>query len=134
MMVENKNKVLIDASAMLSFLFKDESTPQETKLAFEEFANYQLEFIAPLLLKSEVGNALRSAVLQKRLTEAIAKKLFNKFLQIPVTYIKTLDLKQILTLSIKTKLSFYDATYLHTAHSFNLELLTLDKKLKKLAS
>jgi len=132
MMVENKNKVLIDASAMLSFLFKDESAPQEIKEAFAKFTNYQLELVAPTLLKSEVGNALRSAVLQKRLTDTVAKKIFNKFLQIPITYIKTLDLKQILTLAIKTKLSFYDATYLHTAHSFELELLTLDKKLKKL--
>ncbi|MBU1085701.1 MAG: type II toxin-antitoxin system VapC family toxin [Candidatus Beckwithbacteria bacterium] len=134
-MVENtKTKTVIDASAILSILFTDEKTPQFLKIHITQFSQGRLKLLAPIILKYEVANSIKSAVLQKRITENIAIKLLEKFLLLPISYPKKIDYRLTLSLAIKHKLSVYDASYLQLAKSKRYPLLTLDKNLKRLAS
>lgn len=126
---KNKEAVVVDASAILSVLLGDEQQPPKIKTALQAYAQEKLELIAPTLLKFEVGNALRSAFLRDRLSQDTAKALYDQFLQLPISYVKTLNLGQVLALALKKELSFYDASYLFLAQNLQASLLTLDKKL-----
>ena len=132
MAANTKKIIVIDASALLSLLFADEKHALELKKIFKQFAQNKLDFIAPHLLKFEIGNALKSAVLKKRATASLANKILLKFTQLPIIY-SNINLKKNLEIALKHNLSFYDACYLQLARSKNLKLITLDNQLKKLA-
>lgn len=134
MAVSTKETSVIDASAILSILFTDEKTPPWLKKSINLFSQGKLKLLAPRILKYEVANSIKSAVLQKRTTEDVAIKLLKKFLLLPISYPNNLDHPSILSLAINKNLSVYDASYLHLSKSKRCPLLTLDKKLKRLAS
>ncbi len=120
---------VIDSSVILAKLFPDEKLPIEIKKLFSHYAQNLSDFISPPLLKYEVGNAIRSARLQKRLKNDIAQKIFKNFLALPINYLEV-DYQKTLSLAVKHHLSFYDASYLSLALARRVKLLTLDQKLK----
>ncbi|MEA3355191.1 MAG: type II toxin-antitoxin system VapC family toxin [Patescibacteria group bacterium] len=132
MVASTKKASVIDASAILSILFTDEKTPQFLKTRITQFSQGKLKILAPDILKYEVTNSIKSAVLQKRIAKNIAIKLLKKFLLLPITYLP-INHQKTLILAIRHNLSVYDTSYLHLAKSKHYPLLTLDKKLKQLA-
>lgn len=130
-MVENikTSTFVIDASAMLSYIFPDEPTPKDVMLCMRKLARSQIVALAPVLLKFEIGNALKSAVKQKRIDEIDAQNIFIIFNDLKINFI-TPDLSETLRLSLKHNLSFYDASYLCLTQEKKAKLLTLDKKLQ----
>jgi predicted nucleic acid-binding protein len=82
-------------------------------------------------LKYEIGNSLKSAVIQKRISFEKARDIFKIFGEMSIEY-RDIDKKEVLNLSVKNNLSFYDASYLHLAKKNNAKLLTLDKRLMML--
>jgi len=126
-------KIVIDASVILSYILPDEKIPSKIKKVFNNFIDSEVGFMAPTLLKLEVANALRSAVVQKRIRAEIAKKILAKFLELKIQYSSTANVSSILEIALKNKLSVYDATYLYLSKKENAQLLSLDKKLAKLA-
>lgn len=124
-------KYVIDASALLTFFFPDEKPTKEIKNVIDEFVNEKCQLYAPELLKIEIGNALRSSVLRKRMSKKDAKELFNKFLLLNITYLDT-DLKESLELSIENNISLYDGIYVHLSKDLNVNLITRDNNLKNL--
>lgn len=132
-MAESTNEVpqiVVDASAVLSYIFPDEITPKKVSPYFRKLAKKQIIFISPSLLKYEIGNAIKSAVKQKRVTEVDAINIINKFNDLSIHYFAP-DLSMILLSSLKHNLTFYDASYLSLAQEKNAKLLTLDDKLNK---
>jgi len=129
-MVENTNsRVVIDASTILSFIFPDEPTPKNVLLTIRKATKGKAILLAPTLLSYEVGNAIKSAVKQKRITELTATSLIEVFQQIKIIYFDP-NIIGTISLSLKHNLSFYDASYLCLAEEQNAKLLTLDKKLQ----
>lgn len=124
----DKRTIVVDAPAVLTVLL-DEEKPAKIKQALTDYAQQRLDLLAPSLLKFEVGNALRSAVSRRRVSQPCARDLYQKFLKLPIKYVQTLNLAEVLNVALKHKLSFYDASYLFLAQNLDLELLTLDKKL-----
>lgn len=124
------SQIVVDASAVLSYIFPDEVTPKGVAIYFRKLAKRQIVFISPPLLKFEIGNAIKSAVKQKRATEVDAINTINKFNELNIHYF-TPDLSMTLLLSLKNNLTFYDASYLSLAQEKNAKLLTLDDKLNK---
>lgn len=131
MAADSKRTVVIDASAVLCVLLGDEQIPSKIRSSLDDYAKNNLDLVAPTLLKTEVGNALKSATLQKRMTANTAASLYEKFLELPIKYLAEINFLKILKVSLDKKLSFYDATYLHLAQSLKLELLALDNKLNR---
>lgn len=131
MAADSKKTIVVDASAVLCALLGDGQIPSKIKSALDDYAKNNLDLVAPTLLKTEVGNALKSATLQKRMTASTATSLYEKFLELPIKYLEEINFLKILKVSLDKKLSFYDATYLHLAQSLKLELLTLDNKLNQ---
>jgi predicted nucleic acid-binding protein len=134
MKVENNTPktIVLDASAVLAYILPDERTPKHIIKVFKYWKNQKTNPFSPPLLKSEVGNTLKSSVKRKRLTPKTAQKIYNNFLKLPITYI-TPNLPKTLILAIKHNLSFYDALYLSLSLEKSTSLVTLDKKLAKLS-
>lgn len=114
---------VLDASYAISWLMPDEKSP---KLIHDRL-------IAPELLVFEVINALKTCVRNKRITADIAQQLLREFESWDISYFK-IENKSVLKLAVELELSGYDASYLYLAKKMKCELLTWDKKLKKLTS
>lgn len=114
---------VVDASYILDLLL-----PDEKKLGVE-----LLHAIAPQLLVFEVTNAIKMAVVRKRITTHVAHILIKEF---EGWKIKLLDIQpnEVLSLAIEKDLAVYDASYLWLAREQKVELRTWDKKLKNAAS
>lgn len=124
-------KFVIDSSFILAKLFPDEPTTKVAEEYFNNFSRGSTTFTAPILLKYEIGNALKTGVIRKRISKKKAKRTLEEFLTWPILYVN-LDFTGTLNLAIDKNLSYYDASYLYLAKSNNLQLLTLDRKLASL--
>ena len=63
--VDIKNTFVIDASFVLAFLLDENNV--EVESIFKKQARGEINFIAPSILKYEVGNSLRTKLLRKKL-------------------------------------------------------------------
>ncbi len=131
-MVENiETKFVMDASVIVSILSPDERLPEKMEKMFSKFLKRKIEFVAPTLLKYEVGNVLRSLVLKRRMDEANVGVAYHNFLKLEIRFVD-IDYNMVLMEAISNKISFYDASYLFLSKKLKVKLLTLDKKLSQL--
>ena len=78
--MEEKNPIrtyVLDASAVLSILLPDEKHENISKKIISLFDQENVSFIAPHLLKYEVTNGLKIAVIRKRIGKRIYARLIN---------------------------------------------------------
>lgn len=122
------SRIVVDASVVLAKLLPDEKTLAEIEDYFRFFSRGKISFMAPVLLPFEVGNGLRSAVKQKRLTGETATRLFDEFLKLDIGY-RRIDFASALKLAMKNETSVYDAAYISLAAGEKIPLLSLDQRL-----
>jgi len=93
----------------------------------------QADAIAPEILPYEIGNALSAMIKRKQLTKDEALEALITANKIPVRLVN-IDIQAALKLAIKFNIYAYDAYFLQCAKSLSFPLLTLDKKMKHVAS
>lgn len=130
MATNTKEIYVIDASFIMAFLLEEDVS--EVKDIFYRFSIDEVLFIAPAIIKYEVGNSLRSQILRKRLTQNEAHKLYQLFLKMNIEECE-IDYLETMNNAISKHITFYDASYLTVAIRSSVKLLTLDKALLKLA-
>ena len=123
---------VVDSSIIISHLLPDESLPRSIESIIEKFVRHQADFVAPVLLRYEIGNVLKSAVKQKRLSPEDAQRIYSTFQDSDIHYLSP-NYPNTLQISLEHNLSFYDASYLCLAREKHAKLLTLDKKLSTLS-
>ena len=126
--------VVIDTSVAVSMLFEDEVSPLAEGL--ETILLDGGKLVAPSLILWECTNALRSAVLSKRMTTTKAKSLLNKFCALPLEIAEPptfQELPDLLCTAVKHQLTSYDAAYLQLALSRKIPLASNDKQLNAAA-
>lgn len=91
-----------------------------------------LDAIAPELLPYEIGNALSAMIKRKQITrdEALSTQIAVSL--IPIRLI-SIDIQQALKLAIEFNIYAYDAYFLQCARAMSCPLITLDKRMKKVA-
>lgn len=124
-----KNLFVVDASFVLAFLLDEGNN--EVENIFERHAKGEREFIAPHLLKYEVGNGLRSKIYRKKINARKGRRLYGNFFELKIIE-KEFDYLETLSLATSKKLSFYDAAYVYLAKQYKTKLFTLDKILQKI--
>lgn len=124
-------KYVVDSSVIIAYLMEDEqNTPQHAEL-INLHNHKQITFHAPSILPFEIGNALKSATLSKRISIVKAKSLYLAYFGLEITLLP-ISHRQTFTLSCTHNMSYYDASYLSLARKLHYPLLTLDKKLVNL--
>jgi predicted nucleic acid-binding protein len=115
---------VVDASAVVALLFNEQT--QEQIVARLHGASLH----APPLLEFEVANA---CLKKMRASPGEREALLEAFSLLNALSIalETIDLAEAMALAERTKLSFYDASYLWLARALDAELVTLDDKLAR---
>ena len=88
--------------------------------------------IAPDILPYEIGNALTAMIKRKQLTHAEALSAFDIASSIPVRLVPV-DIQGALKLALNYNIYAYDAYFLQCASQLSIPLITLDKRMKKVA-
>jgi len=88
--------------------------------------------IAPEILPYEIGNALTAMVKRKQLTHDEALSAFDAASSIPVRLVPV-DIPKALKLALDYNIYAYDAYFLQCATYLSSPLITLDKRMKKVA-
>ncbi len=125
-------KNVVDASFILDFLLPDEHSAHVIKI-FEEYKKGKISFMAPIILPFEIANWLKYAVKSRRIEESVALELLEIFSKFDIDLLQ-INTEKVFLVSLEKELSIYDASYVILSQDKNLRLLTLDKKLAKLAS
>ena len=122
-------KYVIDSSFILAHLLPDENVSKVDEI-FMKYTQGKVHFLAPYILPFEVINALRSAVISKRIDKKSANTLINDFLNVKIDFQK-INFKNALAISFKNNCSIYDASYIALSQDEKLHFLSLDRKLKR---
>ena len=88
--------------------------------------------IAPEILPYEIGNALTAMAKRKQLTADEALSAFEAAISIPVRLV-SVDIQRALKLALDYNIYAYDAYFLQSAKHLSIPLITLDKRMKKVA-
>lgn len=131
-MEEDINSCIIDSSFILAHLLPDE-TSKDVREFFNRLKVEPITLVAPLIFPFEVFNGIQTAIMRRRITVHLAKKLQQQFLKIAIR-LEAVNLIDVSSIAQKHLLTIYDASYLYLAENINASLLTLDGKLKKLTS
>ncbi len=120
-MTPRASKYVLDASALYPLLLSLK----------EDILEYSELFTVLDLTLYEVGNTIWKEHRKGRARNpAKIARLFQEMLSlIPITRIGSQDLGKILDLALRENLTFYDATYLHTARIKKAKLVTEDREL-----
>ena len=121
---------VVDASATLPWCFPDEATASTEALLDRVAAGEQVTVPAHWL--TEVSNGLLTAIRRKRIEREQAERFLDQLGSLRVAFASPISITQAqatLSLSIKHKLTFYDAAYLDLALRTQLPLATLDGEL-----
>jgi len=119
--------LVIDASVATRFLLEEDYAEQAQDV-LEEFIEGNLDLSAPRLIMAEVGNAMRTAVARGIVGDVEASGMYSKLLDLGLGRIELTDEdhRRILELSIRRKMSFYDAVYVYCSKVNGAALLTAD--------
>lgn len=123
------SKIIVDASVMVSILFKDEESKYSKLLS-----NYMKEgnqLVVPEIFHAEILNVLIVSEKRKRLDSDDIQKILKFLLDLKLITISHLDKEDVLKLAKRYDLTSYDAIYLSLAKRESRQLATLDKKLKE---
>lgn len=88
--------------------------------------------LAPEILPYEIGNALAAMVKRGKLTESEALEAEKAVGQIPVRLVSA-DVHGALRLALEHGIYAYDAYFLYCARTFSCPLITLDRRMKRVA-
>ena len=89
--------------------------------------------VAPEVLPFEIGNALTAMVKKKALEPKYCRDAWDAVASIPVELCQT-DMAAALDIAISFNTYAYDAYFLECALRFRAPLLTLDRRMKRIAS
>jgi len=118
--------ILIDASALMPVLINE---PEKSHIIH---LTRNCNLLAPSLLPYEIGNALTRLKKRRILDNKEIITAYNDFKKIPLRLLHP-DIENALLIACKYVIYAYDAYYLEIAMRLNLPLLTLDRRMKKVA-
>jgi predicted nucleic acid-binding protein len=119
--------VLVDVNVFLAVLLNE---PEKNKII--EITNNAI-LISPEILPYELGNALSAMFKRNRLDRDQIIKCFTLFKQIPVRLV-SVEIEKALSISSDFNIYAYDAYYLELAIRMNIGILTLDQKMRDVAT
>lgn len=129
-MDEGTKQVVIDASVVLKWFFRDEEALEQANQMLLDYSEEKLELHAPDLLSYEVSNAFWSAVLKGRLDALQAEKMLSDFRQLHIIRHRVDNVwEDAMHLAFQFQRTFYDSIYIALAKELNIAFYTGDRKL-----
>jgi len=128
-----KPKIVVDASVAAKWVIPGEPWQEEAKILEEKIALREVEAYAPQLLLYELASVILKAVRKEvlKLKDGIEALNVMGKLNVNIQPESWIDQAEILDIAALTKLTVYDAAYLHLSKKMNGKLVTVDSELKK---
>lgn len=122
--------IVIDTSVALKWWLRDEEHAAEADELQMEFLCGNLNLIAPTLFDYEVINALKGAVVRKRIDEAYALSAISDLMAYDIVRrdLRSLHISAF-QLACRYQRPSYDASYLALAQTLGLDFYTGDKRM-----
>ena len=117
---------VVDASAIAALIFFE---PRHREV---EEALSGADLYAPALLRFELANVCLKKIYARPSEREASLAAFGTLASFGIQEIQTV-FEQAIEVAERTRLSLYDASYLWLARSMDVELVTLDAKLKRAA-
>lgn len=95
-------------------------------------ATSEANAVSPEILPYEIGNALSTMVKRKQLTQDESLSAFEAVGSIPVRLV-SVDIQKALKLALEHNIYAHDAYFLQCARHLSCPLITLDKRMEKIA-
>ncbi|MEK9143570.1 MAG: type II toxin-antitoxin system VapC family toxin [Patescibacteria group bacterium] len=128
--IDSKQLLVVDASVILAAIFPQEAYKRHAMMFIDQSMRSAKKFIAPSILLYEIFNAVRSAILSKRITGEEAQTILSAYKTIEPTYVDFSILSEsALKIALESNTSIYDAAYAALAYAREYSMCTLDKKL-----
>ncbi len=128
--IDSKQLLVVDASVILAAILPQEAYAKIALTFIKRCTNERKKFIAPSILLYEVFNAVRSAIVSKRITIGEARTIHSAYKTIEPTYVDFSILSEsALKVALSSNISIYDASYAALASHHRCSVCTLDKKL-----
>ena len=126
------NKVLVvDSSVIMKWLNQnEEENIDKAEKLLKDFQDEKVQLIAPELAKYEVGNVL---IYSKKLSSVQGQIILRHFYSLPIKYISETESLAFDTyeISLKLKITYYDAAFISLAKRYNASLVTDNPKHQK---
>ena len=126
------NKVLVvDSSVIMKWLNQnEEENIDKAEKLLKDFQDEKVQLIAPELAKYEVGNVL---IYSKKLSSVQGQIILRHFYSLPIKYISETESLAFDTyeISLKLKITYYDAAFISLAKRYNAALVTDNPKHQK---
>lgn len=121
---------VIDASTCIKWVINDEENHKIAKIILNDYLDGKISLVAPNLWVYEIANGLKSAVLNKRISEFKGKELLNLLL-ISKPGLLSIEptIQTCYEISCKYQISIYDSAYLTLAQDIGVSFITADMKL-----
>ncbi|OGG18505.1 hypothetical protein A2721_01820 [Candidatus Gottesmanbacteria bacterium RIFCSPHIGHO2_01_FULL_47_48] len=122
-------KLVVDASVCLKWVFEEEDSEKARELLVKQ-AEGEALLLAPSIWEFEVVNGFASAILRRKVTFPLAKKLFKEILAAKPQIIQVPDLlEKCLENSRRWEISAYDSAYVTLATENGIVLVSSDARL-----
>lgn len=118
--------VITDTNIFLAVILDEPETDRIVELTSESSA------VAPEILPYEIGNALTAMLKRKQLTDDEARLALDAASSIPVRLVPV-NIQKALEIAIENNIYAYDAYFLQCAKHLAMPIITLDKRMKKVA-
>lgn len=124
-------KLVVDASVCLKWVFEEEDS-EKARFLLEQQGKNKLLLLVPELWEYEIVNGFASAVLRKKVSLLITKKLLKLVLEANLEVISMTDLlTECLENAKKYQISAYDSAYVTLAKENRIVLVSADDRLIK---
>lgn len=120
-------QVVIDTSIVIAFLVSE----KERNAVVDLIDGYEL--VCPKTIRAEVGNAVSAMFKRKRITLTKGLEVIQGFENLTIQTVP-LNLRRATELCHQFNIYAYDAYVLECAERLKLDLVTLDRRMKEIAS
>lgn len=131
-MAGNTDTFVTDASFIIAYLLPNEKSSESDEFILK-YRNQEIKLISSAIFNLEVLNGLNAAELSKRVTSQECVDIAKRFIKLGIVC-EDIDDYETFLLAQKTNLTVYDASYVWLAKSKKTPLLSLDKRMMKLAA
>ena len=118
---------MVDASALLAILLREPDWEEVAGLIDMNAA------VAPESLPMEIGNSISSLVRRNILDIKLAHEVWNAYESVPVRLLR-IPYKLAMRIAFEHRIYAYDAYVIAAAKQHRVRLVTLDKKMGKIAA
>ena len=120
--------VVVDASVLIEWILPDEAPCPGTLRLIHDVRAERVALLAPILMQSEFINTLSVSVMRGRLSPDNVAQCWEAVSDLNIIYSEA-DTAKVASLSVRARISAYDASYVALAERHRCSLFTADRRL-----